>query len=117
MAKSRVLLLNRDRQRFSRTHDYHQFFTTSNGRIQQVPLQHHVMLGMQGDNHGLVFRPLRLVNAARVCEGQLVDLAEFVWDDLAIKVNPEFLFHGVDQSDSTNVPVENKASTITEPIN
>jgi len=64
---------------------YHQPLATGNAGVQQVSLQHGVVLGQDGDDDGGVLGALALVNGRGVGGNQGVELAESVGDGAAVE--------------------------------
>src|SRR6516165_2338120 len=74
-------------------------------RIDQVALQHRVVLGRQRDDHRRVLRALALMDCRRVGEHQLVELAKAVGNFAAIEIDVELAFLHVDVGHDAEVPV------------
>lgn len=71
---------NRDSQRLALPHDDDEALAPGDGRIDEVPDEHRVMLRRQHDHHGGVFRTLRLVDHRRIGRNERVQLAKGVFD-------------------------------------
>src|ERR1700758_3901145 len=72
--------------------EHHEALATRHPRIDQISLQHRVMLRRQRDDHGGVFRALALMNCRRVGEHQLIELAKAIGDFAAIEVDVKLAF-------------------------
>src|SRR6478752_3270658 len=70
-------------------------FAARDAGIEQVPLQHGVMLGEHRDDHGGIFRALAFVDGRSVGGHQHVELAKSVCDGPAIKARNELNRVGV----------------------
>src|SRR6516225_4959651 len=55
-------------------------------RIDQIPLQHRVVLRRQWDDHGRIFRALALVDCRCVGEHQLIKLTKAIGDFTPLEV-------------------------------
>src|SRR5712692_3442393 len=74
-------------------------------RVDQVPLQHRVVLRRQRNYDGRVFRALALVDGRRVGEHQLVEFAKAVGNFAAIEVDDELAFLHIDARHDAKVAV------------
>ena len=61
-----ILPSHRHAQSLLRAYQDHQPLATSYGSVEQVPLEHHVVLGVQRDDNAWKFRPLALVDGKHV---------------------------------------------------
>src|SRR5215469_17383043 len=58
--------------------------------VEEIALQHGVMLSQHWDYHGGIFRPLAFVNGRRVGRHQHIEFAESVLDGTAVEANSNF---------------------------
>jgi hypothetical protein len=93
---------HRDGDRFLLADNYEQLLAARDAGIEQVPLQHGVMLGEHRDDHGGIFRTLAFVDGRSVSEHQRVELAKSVCDRPTIKAGYELTRIG---STSSMVPI------------
>src|SRR6478736_4101309 len=84
---------------------YDELLAARDTHIEQVPLQHGVMLGEHRDDHGGIFRTLALVDGRSVGGHQHVELAKSVCDGPAIKAGNELARIGINVVDDANVAV------------
>src|ERR1700732_494316 len=94
-----------DGERLALTHQDDETLAPSYARIDQLSLQHRVMLGRQRDNDGSVFRSLALVDRCRVGQHQLVQLADTVDHLPALEIDRQFALLQVEARDDTKVAV------------
>jgi hypothetical protein len=64
-------ILHRDGDSPFLADEYHQSFAPGDAGVKQVPLQHGVVLGQNGDDDGGVFGALTFVNGRGVCRHQV----------------------------------------------
>jgi hypothetical protein len=81
--------LDGNRQCLPLADEHHQALTARHPRVDQVPLQHRVVLGAERDHYGWVLRALALVNCRRVGQHQLIEFAKAVGEIAAIEVDGE----------------------------
>jgi hypothetical protein len=74
-------------------------------RMDQVSLQHPVVLRRQRDDHSRVFRSLAFVDCRCVSKYQLIQLARAVIDVAAIEIDAELAFLHVDARHDTEIAV------------
>src|SRR6266851_4643740 len=84
--------LNGDRQRLPLSDEHHQTFAARHPRVDQVPLQHRIVLRRHRDDHGRMFRTLALVDRRRVSKNQLIELTKAVGDLAALEIDSELAF-------------------------
>ena len=90
--------------------DYDQFSRPRNGRVQQVALQHHIVLRGQGHDHGAKFRALALVYTHGIGQYQFVQFRKLVCQNAVLKSHAQHvIFYPVDAPD---IPVENVAVVV-----
>ena len=70
----------------------HQLLAARHPRVDQVPLQHRVVLGAERDHDGGVLRALALVNRRRVGQYQLIEFAKAIDEFATIEVDGELAF-------------------------
>src|SRR6516165_1709663 len=87
--------LHRDRQRLPLPDEDDEAFAARQAGVDQVPLQHRVVLGGQRNDHGRILRALALVDRYRVGKNQLVEFAKAVGDFTAVEIDDEFAFFQV----------------------
>src|SRR5271165_86889 len=97
--------LDSDRQRLPLPDEHHQALPARHARIDQVPLQHWVVLRRQRDDHSRVFRPLALVDCCRIGQHQLIELAKAVSNFATLEVDAELAFLHVDARHDAEVAV------------
>ena len=73
---SRSASLDRNSERLSLPDQDGEAFAARHPRVDQIALQHRVMLGRQRDEHSGVFRTLALVDGRRIGQDQLIQLAK-----------------------------------------
>jgi hypothetical protein len=66
---------------------HHEFLASGDAGVDQIPLQHGVVLGHDGNEHRCVFRSLALVDGHRVSGNERVEFAEPVGHGAAVKAN------------------------------
>src|SRR5438105_8794693 len=98
-----VAYSNRDCLLLADQHD--QSFPSGHAGIEQVPLQHRVVLGQNRDYDGRVFGALALVDGCGVGRYQRVEFAEAVGDSAAVETGGEFACVGIDIVDVAAVAV------------
>ena len=67
---------------------HNQPFAACHAGVEQIPLQHNVVLGQNGDDDGGILRTLALVNGCSVCRNQRVKLAEAISDGAPVVLPP-----------------------------
>ena len=73
-----------DFERLSLADDDHQFPAAGDGRVEEVPLKHHVVLGAQRDDDGGELAPLAFVDGDGVGEAKFVEVAGLVSGSAAV---------------------------------
>src|SRR6516164_1980218 len=97
--------LDGDRQCLPLPNKDHQTLAARHPRVDQVSLQHRVVLSAERDHDGRVFRTLALVNRRRVGQHQLIEFAKAVGEISAIEVDGELAFLHVDARHDAEVAV------------
>jgi hypothetical protein len=97
--------LDRDSERLSLPDEHHQALAARHSRVNQIPLQHRVVLRRQRDDHSRVFRTLTLVDRRCVSKYQLIQLAKAVTDVAPVEIDAELAFLYVDAEDDTEIAV------------
>ena len=93
-------------QRIPASDDHHEFLASRDRRVQQVPLQEHVVLRMQRQDDARVFAPLALVHGEGVRECQFIECLELVIDGPIFIVDGEDLVDAVEFHDDALVAIE-----------
>jgi hypothetical protein len=86
---------------------YHQPLAARDGGVEQVTLQHGVMLRQQRNDHRRIFRALALVDGHGVGRHQGVQLAEGVDNGTSVETGGELAVVGADIQDMADVAVVN----------
>src|SRR5258707_3915763 len=73
--------------------------------VEQVPLQHRIMLSHDWNYRGRVFRALALVNGRRIGRYQGVEFTESIGDGLGVEARGEFTGVGIDSADIADVAI------------
>src|SRR5207302_1262038 len=73
--------------------------------VDQVPLQHRIMLSAERDQNGWVFRALALVGGRRIGQHQLIQLAKAVIDVAPVEIDAEFALLHVDVRHGAEIAV------------
>src|SRR6516164_8306267 len=84
--------LNANCQCLSLPDEHDEALATRHPRIDQISLQHRVMLRPQRDDYRRVFRALALVDCRRVGQHQLIELTKTICDFPIVEVDVEFAF-------------------------
>jgi hypothetical protein len=100
-------LLTFDRYRRSTLLSNYQDKTLAAGDagINQIPLEHHVVLLGDGNHYDWIFRPLRLADGRRVIQHQFIQFAKRLGDDVLIESGRHFLLVLVDMGHKRDVAV------------
>src|ERR1700720_4396273 len=98
-----VAYSNRDCLLLADQHD--QSLPSGHAGVEQVPLQHRVVLGQNRDYDGRVFGALALVDRRGVGRPQRIEFAEAVGDSAAVETGGEFASVGIDIVDVADVAV------------
>src|ERR1035437_5648828 len=80
---------NGDGHRLLLADQNNQLLTACHSGVEQVPLQHGVVLRQYGDDDGGILRALAFVNCRSVSRHQRVELAEAVCDGAAVETSGE----------------------------
>ena len=75
--------------------------------VDQISLQHDVMLRRNGDDHGREFAALRLVNGDGVCQSQIQCRLIVVGDAAVLELYDDFSVINMSLTDKPYVAVEN----------
>jgi hypothetical protein len=97
--------LNRDRQCLPLPDKDNEAFAARNPGVDQISLQHRIVLRRQRDHHCRVFRALALVDCRRIREHQLIQLPKTVCDIAAVEIGVELAFLHVDVRHDTEIAV------------
>src|SRR5271156_471179 len=97
--------LDRDRQRLALPDQDDQTLASRYSRVDQVPLQHRVMLHGQRDHDSRVLRTLAFVDRRRVGEHQFVEFAKTVDDLAALEVDRDLALLDIDAGNEAEVAV------------
>src|SRR6267154_3552968 len=81
---------DRDGERLALAHQDDETLAPGYARIDQLSLQHRVMLGRQWDDNGGVFRSLALVDRGRIGQHQLVQFADAIHYLPALEIDRDF---------------------------
>lgn len=81
----RVLPPHRDGHRFFLPHDDDQPLAAGDGRVQQVPPQHRVLLGRERNDDGRILRALAFVDGRRVGKHDPIEFGETIQSGLLIE--------------------------------
>src|SRR5258708_5326031 len=82
-----------------------QLLTAGDTGVEQVPLQHRIMLSHDWNYHGRVFRALALVDGRRIGRDQCVKFTESIGHGTAIETRGEFTGVGIDSVDIADVAI------------
>ena len=97
--------LDRLLHRVGYAEEQHQFLAAGNGGVEEVALQHHVVLGVHDDNYGGVFAALRFVDGGGVGEHQFVQIAGAILYRTAVEQHRHGARGGVDPGDKAHIAV------------
>src|SRR6516225_9126168 len=97
--------LNANCQCLSLPDEHDEALATRHPRIDQISLQHRVMLRPQRDDYRRVFRALALVDCRRVGQHQLIELTKTICDFPAVEVDVEFAFLEIDARHDAEIAV------------
>ncbi len=86
----RPIVLYGDCQRFLRTDYDGKFSGPGYCSIEQVALEHHEMLGKQGEDHRWIFASLRLVNRYGVSVNEFFEFGKIVFRAPTVEFDPDF---------------------------
>jgi len=92
-----------DAQRFLLPNQHHQFFATSDARINEVALEQHVVLRGERNHHRWKFRSLRFVDRDRIRRGNFVQFPEIVFHYPVIEANRNLMFHYIYPFDRSDI--------------
>ena len=96
---------NRDGDRLLLTNQNDEAFAAGDTGVEEIPLQHGVVLGHDRDNHGRVLRALALMDGRGIGRYQRVELAKAVGDRTAVEAGLKFARVGIDVVDIADVAV------------
>ena len=77
---------NRDSQRLALPHDDDEALAPCDRRVDEISCEHRIVLRRQRDDHGGVFRSLRLVDRRRIGGNERVQFAERVFANLCLRI-------------------------------
>src|SRR5439155_6853208 len=103
---------HRHRERALLPDDDHEALAAGHAGIDQIALQHRVVLRRQRDDHRVVFRALALVDCRRIGERELIELAAAIGDGASIEIGGELAALGIDPGYNTEIAVVNVAVVI-----
>jgi hypothetical protein len=89
-----------NRDRLLLTDQHHEALSPSDRGVEQVPLQHRVMLCQDRNHDGGILRPLALVDRRRVCRNEGVEFPEAVANRSTIENGAQFTGIRIDILDS-----------------
>src|SRR5205823_7414001 len=87
---------HRDRQGLSLSNQHDETLPASHAGVEQLPLQHRVMLHHYRDDHRRVLGPLTLMNRRGVGEHEFIKFTEYVDDLPAVEVDGKLSLFGID---------------------
>ena len=87
-------VLHGDRHRSLLADEHHQPLAARHAGVEEVPLQHGVVLGHERDDHAWILGALALVDRRGVGGHQRVQLAEPVRDGAAVEVRQQLVHVG-----------------------
>lgn len=99
-------VLNGDGEGFGLADDDDEFAPAGDAGVEQVSLEHDVLLGGEGNDNVGKLGALGFVDGYGVGEGEFVQLAKVVEDVAAVQADGDGLFDGVDVCDLADVAVE-----------
>jgi hypothetical protein len=85
------------------TDQHHEALATRDSRVEQVPLQHGVVLGQDRDDDRGVFGPLALVDCRSIGGNQRDELAKAISDGTAVEAGIQFARVGIDVVDVADI--------------
>ena len=85
--------------------EHHQSLAPGDAGVEQVPLQHRVVLGQNGNHDGGIFGALAFVNGRGVGRHQRVEFAKAINDSAPIEAGGEFAVVWIDIVDVADVTV------------
>ena len=95
-----------DSDRLLLADQHHQSLAACHAGVEQIALQHRVVLGHDGNDHGRIFGALRFVNGRRVGQHDLIEFPERVGDQPAVEVDRDLGLLGIDGGDEPDIAVE-----------
>ena len=101
-----LIVLDRDLDGFLAADQHAQRFGAGDGGVEQVALQHQVVLGNQGQHHGREFRALRLVHRDRVSQGKLVGFAPVIIHRVTFEIDGQGMLERVEAGNKSDVAIE-----------
>ena len=87
ISRNGLLSPNRHCQRLLLTDEDHQLLPARHARINEVALEHHIVLHCDWQYHDRIFAPLGLVNGRGIAEHKLVQLSVGVNNFMPVEVN------------------------------
>src|SRR5437868_549376 len=97
--------LDRNSERLPLPDQHDEALAACHPRVDQVPLQHRVVLRRQRDDHSRVFRALALVDGRRIGQHQLIQLTKAVSDVTAVEIDAKLPFLHVDARHDAEIAV------------
>jgi hypothetical protein len=87
------------------TYQHHQALAACDAGVEQVPLQHGVVLGQHRDDDRGILGPLALVDGRGIGRHQRVEFPKSVGDGTAVEAGGEFAGIGIDIVDVADVAI------------
>ena len=98
--------LHRDADYLWCSHEDDQTLAPGDAGVEEIPLEHHVMLRVNGDDDGRKLAALTLVDAHSVGGHQLVKLSEVVDDNPSVEIHVQFGFVEIHLFNDAQIAVE-----------
>ena len=105
MALGGFVVLHGDADRFAGADEDDQLFGAGDGRIQQIPLQHQIMLGGHRHHHARILRALALMDRNGERMDQFVHFQKVVHHRRAVDADGEGLLQNIHARHAANVAV------------
>ena len=100
---------DRHRERLLLPHHYDEPLPARHPGIDQIPLQHHVVLHRDREHHNRVLTPLGLMNRGRVAEHEFVEFPVGIDDVTPVKIHGQFFLFGVKARHKPDVAIKHIA--------
>src|SRR5208282_1327560 len=98
-------IANGDRDGLLLADENHELLATGDASVEEIPLQHHVVLGQDGNDHGGIFGALALVDGGGIGGNQRVELAEAIGHRVSVEARHELARVGIDVDDVADIAV------------
>ena len=82
-----MLAIYRNCQSLHLPDDDHQFLSPCDARVNQIALEHHVVLGGHRDHDRGIFRPLRFVDGCRIGKKHFVEFIHLILNRAAVEID------------------------------